>query len=76
MQCVELVSGVLVLRGDVPIEQCGTPLIAVADPGDVVAASITAAQVTEAFGFGFGSVFFFWSLGYGVGLAKRLINKA
>lgn len=36
---------------------------------------ITAETVTSVFGWGFGVVLFFWSLGYAVGVAKQIINK-
>jgi len=43
-----------------------------ASPADL---GITAQGITEAFGWGFGAVFFLWSLGYGLGAALKVIRK-
>jgi len=75
MQCAELQGTALVLRPGVSLEACtGATAIVVADPSDYAAQQITAQNIGYAFSWGFGAVILFWSLGYFVGVAKRLIS--
>jgi hypothetical protein len=36
---------------------------------------VNAADMTQAFGWGFGAVVLFWSLGFGLGVAVDIIRK-
>lgn len=41
----------------------------------VQAYEVTPAQVAEVFGWGFGTVLFFWFFGYVIGVSKKVISK-
>jgi hypothetical protein len=43
-------------------------------PADFALLGIDSATILEVWSWGFGSVVFFWSLGYGVGCAVRAIR--
>lgn len=42
---------------------------------DAAALGVTPEVILEVFGWGFGSIILMWSIGYGVGVAKRLIRS-
>lgn len=75
MQCAEFQAGTLVLRTDVlPVNCQGAAFVLVASASDAAVQEITAQHMTYAYGFGFGSVILFWSIGYSVGVAKRFLS--
>lgn len=68
-------SGKLILTADTPDTCAGYVLLSPADYGLMVQSyQIAPADVLYVFSWGFGAVLFFWSLGFAVGAAKKLIS--
>lgn len=75
--CVENVSGTLTPTATAPMDCTAYLLVDSLEYGTLVSAyAIEAADVAYVFSWGFGTVVFFWYLGFVIGVAKRVISKA
>lgn len=80
MQCITINAFGSVQRVNANADgSCPTDAFIILNNADyslmVQAYEVTPEQVLQVFTWGFGVVLFFWSLGYAVGMAKKMINK-
>lgn len=75
--CTEFVGGYLMQTSD-SLDACTGYVLSTATEyaSYFDAFSLDAEQITYAIGFGFGVVAFAYFLGYPIGIAKKMINKA
>lgn len=67
---------VLVCSSDVsPCPDSFQSWVNVADMVDPAVLGVTPSQILQVFGWGVASVIFFWSIGFAVGVAVKLIRK-
>ena len=76
MQCISIQGGTVQ-----PLPTCSPGDLVIltleeAKGQDLESLGITAETVTQVMGWGFAIVLLFWSIGYGIGIAKKVISKA